>query len=146
MPLTPKQQRFVELYLLDLNATLAYRDSYGVTDRVAASSGCRLLGNPNVAEAIRLAQQARSERTAIDQDYVLQRLRQNVERCMQIEPVKDKDGNPLGMFKWEPSAANGALKLLGQHLGMFGDDPDRGDNRPRPGTQVFTFAGQRFVL
>jgi phage terminase small subunit len=39
-----------------------------------------------------------------------------------------------------------ALKLVGQHCGVFREDPEGGDNRPKPGTQVFIYAGQRIVL
>lgn len=73
MSLTPKQSRFVEEYLVDLNATqAAIRAGYSV--RTAEQQGPRLLGNVGVAEAIRAAQAERSSRTAITQDMVLREL------------------------------------------------------------------------
>lgn len=71
--LTPKQQCFVEEYLVDLNATqAAIRAGYSV--RTANEQGARLLVNVSVAAAIREAQKKRSERTEITQDMVLQEL------------------------------------------------------------------------
>jgi hypothetical protein len=68
--LTPKQQRFVEEYLVDLNATQAAIRA-GYSERNADKIGPELLGKTRVAAAIAAAQQARSDRTGITQDDVL---------------------------------------------------------------------------
>lgn len=71
MSLTAKQARFVEEYLIDLNATqAAIRAGYTHPD----VQGPRLLGNVGVAKAIEAAQSARAKRTAITQDRVLAEL------------------------------------------------------------------------
>jgi phage terminase small subunit len=73
--LTPKQLRFVEEYLIDLNATQAYlRAGYRVKLTSARVQACRLLADPSVAEAIQRAKHKRAERTEITQDRVLQEL------------------------------------------------------------------------
>jgi len=74
--LSPKQERFVNEYLVDLNATQAYkRAGYKATsDVVAASNAQKLLGNYKVAAAIQKAQQKRSHRTEITADAVLHEL------------------------------------------------------------------------
>ena len=74
MCLTPKQARFVEEYLVDLNATQAAIRA-GYSAKTAEVQGSRLLGNVKVAAAIREAQEARSERTGITQDEVIQGLK-----------------------------------------------------------------------
>lgn len=71
--LTAKQQRFVEEYLVDLNATQAAIRA-GYSQDTAYSIGHENLNKPEIGEAIAAAQQARSERTQIDADWVLQRL------------------------------------------------------------------------
>lgn len=73
MAITPRQQRFVEEYLVDLNATQASIRA-GYSARTAEQQGPRLLGNVGVAQAIRAAQQARSARTEITQDMVVREL------------------------------------------------------------------------
>lgn len=73
MALTPKQRRFVDEYLVDLNATQAAIRA-GYSARTAESQASRLLSNVNVAQAIQAAQSQRSQRTQIDADYVLARL------------------------------------------------------------------------
>ncbi|WP_312588187.1 terminase small subunit [Comamonas terrigena] len=73
MELTPKQERFVAEYLIDLNATqAAIRTGYSA--KTAASQGARLLKQGGVARAVQAAQQARAMRTEITQDRVLQEL------------------------------------------------------------------------
>lgn len=71
--LTAKQQRFVEEYLVDLNATQAAIRS-GFSAKNADKIGSQLLGKTRVAEAIAEAQEKRSKRTAITQDMVLKEL------------------------------------------------------------------------
>lgn len=73
MELTPKQERFVAEYLIDLNATQAAVRA-GYSARTAASQGARLLKHGGVARAVQAAQQARAVRTEITQDRVLQEL------------------------------------------------------------------------
>ncbi len=71
--LTPKQARFVEEYLVDLNATqAAIRAGYSVKN--ADKIGPELLGKTRVAQAVAEAMQARSERTGVTIDRVVQEL------------------------------------------------------------------------
>lgn len=73
MALTPKQQRFVEEYIIDLNATQAAIRA-GYSERTAESAASRLLRNVKVATAVAEAKAARSARTQITQDRVLEEL------------------------------------------------------------------------
>jgi len=68
--LTPKQQLFVEEYLVDLNATQAAIRA-GYSEKTANEQGARLLANVSVQAAIKIAMDKRSERTEITQDMVL---------------------------------------------------------------------------
>ncbi len=71
--LTPKQQAFVENYLLDLNATQAAIRA-GYSAKSAGRFAQELLTKPHIAEAITAAQAKRSQRTEITADAVLQQL------------------------------------------------------------------------
>lgn len=73
MALTPKQERFVAEYLIDLNATQAAIRA-GYSEKTAYSSGHDNLKKPEVAAAIQAAMKAREQRTEITQDRVLQEL------------------------------------------------------------------------
>jgi phage terminase small subunit len=103
--LTPKQQRFVEEYLTDLNATKA-AERAGYSKKTANPQASRLLANVNVQEAITNAKNKRSERTEIDQDWVINKLVENLE---------------ASMAEKNRPAANKALELLGRHLNIFTD-------------------------
>ena len=71
--LRDKRARFVEEYLVDLNATQA-AERAGYSPRTARAQGCRLLADVNIASAIAAAQAARSMRTQITADCVLEEL------------------------------------------------------------------------
>lgn len=98
--LTPKQQRFVEEYLIDLNATQAYiRAGYTVkNDETASVMASRLLGNDKVQATIQEALKARQERTQIDSDYVLKRLVEIDQ--MDVLDIMDDDGNVKPLRDW----------------------------------------------
>ena len=76
MSLTPKQKIFANEYLIDLNATRAYKMAYpNVTkEETAAAAGARLLRNVKVAEYIQERMKDREKRTEITQDWVLEEL------------------------------------------------------------------------
>ena len=70
--LNAKQNRFVAEYLIDLNATAAYkRAGYVAQGNSAEVNACVLLSNPKVAAAVQDAIKLRSDRTEITQDRVL---------------------------------------------------------------------------
>src|SRR5262245_14900855 len=71
--LTPRQQRFVEEYLIDLNATAAYRRAgyEAKSNSAAAASASALLRNPKVAAAIQVGKDVRSARCRLAADQVL---------------------------------------------------------------------------
>lgn len=73
MALTPKQRRFVDEYLIDLNATQAAIRA-GYSAKTAASQGERLLRNVEIQTGIQEAMKARQGRTEITQDKVLEEL------------------------------------------------------------------------
>lgn len=94
--MTPKQARFVDEYLVDLNATqAAIRAGYkGDPDTV----GPRLLGYVGVASAIAERQAERSKRTQIDADWVLRRLAAEAEA--DLSHLFDSGGNLLPVDEW----------------------------------------------
>ncbi|WP_033134156.1 MULTISPECIES: terminase small subunit [unclassified Acinetobacter] len=144
--LTPKQQRFVEEYLIDLNATQAAIRA-GYSENTAKEIGSENLTKPNIAKAIAEAQAKREERTKIDADYVLKRLveidqmdvldimddqmkilplrewpkvwRQYISNIENLE-LSDADG-VFKKIKWPDKVKN--LELLGKHIavGAFKD-------------------------
>lgn len=70
--LTPKQQRFVEEYLTDLNATQAAIRA-GYSEKTANVIASENLAKPNIAHAIGVARNKLQERAEITQEMVLKR-------------------------------------------------------------------------
>lgn len=74
MALTNKQKRFVEEYLIDMNATqAAIRAEYSA--KTAYSAGQRALKNVEIQAALQESMHKRSKRTEITQDWVLGELK-----------------------------------------------------------------------
>jgi phage terminase small subunit len=96
MPLTPKQQRFVTEYLIDLNATQA-AIRCGYSEATAKSQGSRLLTNADVAAAIAAGQAQRFARAELTADRVLEELRRLA--FADIRTLFDEAGN------WKPIAS-----------------------------------------
>lgn len=103
--LTPKQQRFVEEYLIDLNATQAYIRA-GFSEKLANTNAAKLLQNTTIAKAIEDARKEVSEKAQVTVEMVVQGL---------LNEAKDlSEGSTQ-------SARVSAWAHLGKHLGMFKD-------------------------
>ena len=111
--MTEKQKRFCDEYLIDLNATRAYKAAYPNVkkDETAKAAASRLLTFVNVADYIQKRQQDQQERTEVTQDIVIQEL------C-NIAFAEASDGNN-SVLKYKNKLK--ALELLGRHMGMFSD-------------------------
>lgn len=142
--LTPKQKLFADEYLIDLNATRAYKAAYKSVkkDETARTNGSRMLTNANVSKYIKERMNERSKRTEITQDNVLKELATiafaKVTDFVTIENgvviVKDTKDIPKDLLPAIASIKEGkngievsfcnkdkSLELLGRHLGMFND-------------------------
>ena len=140
--LNPKQQRFVEEYLIDLNATQAAIRA-GYSPKTATAIASENLAKPNISAAIACAMAERSKRTGITQDRVLEELAKvafikltdivddtgkikadatDEDRAC-IESIKykrtDTDTGYSEEREVKASPKLKALELIGRHLGMF---------------------------
>lgn len=108
MKLTPKQERFVQEYLVDLNSTAAARRA-GYSTKTADRIGPELLGKTCVSQAIQEAIKQREKRTEVTQDYVIEKLKQ----------IADKEASDAQESDLRFSNKLKALELLGKHVGAF---------------------------
>jgi phage terminase small subunit len=116
MSLTPKQARFVEEYLIDLNATQAAIRA-GYSAKTARAMGCENLTKPDIQAAVTEAQRDRAARTGITQDEVI--------RGLKKEATLDGEDS-------SHSARVSAWAHLGKHLGMFTDRHLHGNDSENP--------------
>jgi phage terminase small subunit len=127
--LNEKQKRFVEEYLVDLNATQAAIRA-GYSSKTARQIGEQNLSKLDIQEAIQKSVKERSERTQITSDWVLNQLVEVSQRCMQKTPVMifDREEKEYvqatneegeGIWTFNAMGANKSLELIGKHLGMF---------------------------
>ena len=144
--LLPRQQRFVEEYLVDLNATQAAVRA-GYSERWAGVNADKLLKNTNVAKAVQEGMAARSARTEVTQDWVLRRYvmiagvdkRQFFYDDGSLKPVSEwteemaaavgsfdavesgGEGVPVVLKRLKFLDGKAALDSIARHLGMFND-------------------------
>jgi len=95
--LTPKQRRFVDEYLLDMNATQAAIRA-GYSQKTANEQGAQLLGKTHIKTAIDAAKVKRSERTEIDADWMLRRLVDEAEA--DLADIYDDKGDIKPIDEW----------------------------------------------
>jgi phage terminase small subunit len=117
----PKRERYCQEYVIDLNATQAAIRA-GYSENTARQQGQRLLTNGDIQLRIAYLISQRNERTEIDQDWVIYRLKEVVERCMQVIPVLDREGNSTGEYRFDSSGANKALDCLAKFTGVYEKD------------------------
>lgn len=145
--LNEKQQRFVDEYLIDLNATqAAIRTGYSA--KTADVQGSRLLANVKVQQAISVAMAERSKRTGVNQDRVVLELAKMAFvkmtdvvdsngrikadasdddlSCIESVKYKSSDTDTGSSVEREVKIASKikSLELLGKHLGMWNDKLD----------------------
>lgn len=143
--LTPRQRRFVDEYLIDLNGAAAARRA-GYSATCAKSYSANLIGKPHVAAAIAEAKSERLQRTHVTQDRVIAEyarlafadIREFVDwgpdgvvlkpsdgladeqaRCVaEVTETRTQHG---GSRRVKLHDKKGALDALARHLGMFTD-------------------------
>lgn len=140
--MTKKQKRFVEEYLIDLNATQAAIRA-GYSPDTAKSIGSENLTKPDIQARIAKAMAERSKRTGVNADRVVAELAKiafvNAEDVIDAETATVKpdaareDTAAIQSVKVKTFGEDGlereikmadkikALELLGKHLGMFKD-------------------------
>lgn len=145
--LTIKQQRFVDEYLIDLNATqAAIRAGYSV--KTAQEQGSQNLSKLMVQQAISEKMAERSRRTGVNQDRVVLELAKIAfvkmtdlvdSQCKINSDAADDDLACIESMKYKETQSEAgasverevkvasklkALELLGKHLGMWNDKMD----------------------
>lgn len=102
--LNARQATFVREYLIDLNATAAYkRAGYSGSGRVAENAASRLLGNVGVASAIKNAMDSRASKLEITAERVLQEVARIA--FFDVRKVYDAAGNLKPPADWDDDTA-----------------------------------------
>lgn len=103
--LTPKQLRFVEEYMIDLNAKQAAIRS-GYSPRSAEFQGSKLLADSKVSQVIKKRQEEFSKKKEITLEGLIE----------DLVYIKDKNKDTF------PPAAINAIKEIGKMLGLYAAD------------------------
>lgn len=146
--LTEKQKRFIEEYLIDLNATQAAIRA-GYSPNSARDIGSENLTKPDIRARIDEALAERSKRTGINADRVLREIARiafvnaadviNFDSATIAEGASEDDTAAIASVKVKTIPTEDgegvereirlcdklkALELCGKHLGMFKDNPE----------------------
>ena len=120
--MTEKQKIFADEYLIDLNATRAYKVAYPrvKNDDIAAANASRLLRNAKVAAYISERMQERQKRTEVTQDRVIEELAA-IAFAKATDFVQISHGNVILTDTFDPA-------LTGLTVTYNGDAWTEGDN------------------
>lgn len=115
MALTARQSKFIDEYMVDLNATQAAIRA-GYSAKTAGQIGDENLKKPEIQKFLSVRIKDREKRTELTQDKVLG----DIERIKvdAMQKVYDKDGNEVML---NHGAALKAAELQGRHLALFND-------------------------
>jgi hypothetical protein len=102
-----RQRRFVDEYLVDLNATQAAIRA-GYSEKTAYSIGQENLKKPEISARIADAQAEIAKRTEVTVDYVIKNLVEVIERCSQRAPVMVRDGKRMVQLVDEDDRTSGS--------------------------------------
>ena len=119
--LNEKQKQFCEEYIIDLNGTQAAIRA-GYSKKTANRIASELLSKLDIQEYICELKNKRSERVKYSQDELMRDILEVKNRCMQANPVLDKEGNETGVWKFDSNGANKALDMLAKHVGFYETD------------------------
>lgn len=119
--LNEKQKQFCEEYIIDLNGTQAAIRA-GYSAKTANEQAAQLLAKLSIQEYICELKNKRSERVKYSQDELMRDILEVKNRCMQANPVLDKEGNETGIWKFDSNGANKALDMLAKHVGFYETD------------------------
>ena len=119
--LNEKQKQFCEEYIIDLNGTQAAIRA-GYSEKTANRIASELLTKLDIQEYICKLKNKRSERVKYSQDELMRDILEVKNRCMQANPVLDKEGNETGVWKFDSNGANKALDMLAKHVGFYETD------------------------
>ena len=100
-----KHKRFVQEYLIDLNATKA-AERAGYSSKTARVQGPRLLLNAAIRAAVQAGMDKRAQKTEITAAYVLTGIQETIQKCQEAKHAQ---------------AALKGYELLGKHLKLFTD-------------------------
>lgn len=106
--LTAKQQRFIEEYLVDLNASAAARRA-GYSVRRADQQGLENLRKPEIAAAIAAARAALSERAGVTLDRIAQELARLA--LVDVRRMVGDDGAPLPLGRLDEDTARAIVAV-----------------------------------
>ena len=116
----PKHELYANAYVQTFNRKQSVI-ACGVDPAVSSVNdiGFRMARRPEVKQRIKTLLAERVEEIAVNEDWIILRLAQIVERSMENEAILNRDGEETGEFKFDGRNANRALELIGNYLGMF---------------------------
>jgi phage terminase small subunit len=118
-PLTPKETRFVQQYLIALNATDAYQAAgFKATGHSARVHASKLLQKPRVAAAIAAGQAAVAAKAGLTAEIVLARLLARlIEPIPNVKDLFDGDNlKPMSQLTREEAAIIASFEVVKKNL------------------------------
>jgi hypothetical protein len=125
--LSTQQRLFADLFINTRDAVGSYMKAFSCTLLSAKANAYRCLNLPYVQMYVNYGWKKGYFQGTMSQAQLVGVMTSVIERCMQVEPICDAEGNSTGQFTFRAQAVISAGRLLKDILGL-GEDNKKSDN------------------
>lgn len=118
--LPPREYIFVSEYVKDWNSTRAFFCAYPSRNKSTANAMVsKLLKKPRVIRAVQSMQKKLVKASGISREFILEEALDTYYCSKQVIPIKDREGNPTGVYKSDYNCSIKCLELMAKMLGYI---------------------------
>lgn len=133
IPSDIRHELFCQAYIKHkFNWTRAYMEVYWVDEATARTSGARMFANVHIAQRVEELSREYLSNAWMDAEWVLRKLREVVDRCMDWTPIYDKFWKPTWYWRFNELATLKALEMIGNFFRMFNNGSEGLPQIPQP--------------
>lgn len=114
-------KRFADKYFETLNASKSAIYA-GFSEATSRQGAYQLLQKEDIQEYLERLRAEAAEKSGISREWIIERFKEVSDRCIQAEPVMDKNGMETGEYKFDSAGVNKATEMLGKIIGIFEKD------------------------
>lgn len=117
-------QRFADKYFETLNGKESAIYA-GFAENSAKVQASQLLQREDIQNYLQALRAEYAEKSGISKQWIIERFKTISDRCIQEEPVLDKEGQTVGEYRFDSAGANNATAHLGKIIGVFEKDNEQ---------------------
>jgi len=137
----PGHEAFCRAMVTCKDPTTAWRMAYNKPKKAYPGKRLQeLLTDPSIERRLQFLQEMAAEKlttgVALQESYIIDGMQTMFERCMQIDQILDRHGNPTGEFKFDSSGAGKALDMMAKTAGLYREKRQASDTENQTDEQL----------